>query len=395
MRRKHIQSKPEHHSRATEQYHFAKAKKSTLFAGGRAINTSLTPVQVAVLSLAIVSALQVTLAQASSRGQKSSTHQVKNPLSPLVCMANASMTAAPVCSASDAPMQVREYHGMPVTDATGMLMHCEDKKVGTSLGEICFYQGKKYMLKFTSEGFFTGKTYLESLYHQQLLKDYVGILVPNLRYFSAKQDGKDNIYLGSEFIDGFVSIAKLYKQVDYALFGEENWLSFWYHTLTSMDLIREKVSEAIRARVSEDEIAKLVVAASFVADLVDNENNWGIVNNRLVIVDLDSRGSTITDLISAANIPTHLPINLSVDTLTRMKEIYQTMLTRSAPHVSDEVDLSQTNYENLVRGYIRAIDITLENIATDKTIDPAKPSRRVNEIFSKGFLAASRQKYDL
>lgn len=396
-----MQRKPAHHKHTPyqkqegpqgrhEQYHFAKHKRATFFTPNVTSNNTLTTTQLAILSLALLYTVQHTIQVSAAPlhpSQTPHTHQPQANFTNLTLAPKTShaMTLTPLVSIA------RHFHGFPVTDITHAMTNCESKSVGTSSGKICYINNKKYMLKNAHDNtlfFLPGKKYLAARYAHTLLKDYIGIRVPNIYYAHEKSD---SLYLASEFIDDFVKIGDTFSEVDYALFGTENWFSFRYHMLTSYDLIKQTFSTHIRSKVSELEIAKLVVAGTFVDDLINNEGNWGMIDDRLVVVDMDSRDAIISDARAAASSIRNLPIHLSLTTILSMREIYKNMLSNPAPKVNDDIDLSQEDYEALIKSYDKACKLAIERIIDDSDINLYQPSEKINEVLSQSFLDVSKK----
>jgi hypothetical protein len=145
------------------------------------------------------------------------------PTSTTITCAQASMILAP-----------DNYFGLTVIDVSRTISDCGIKSVGSSDGKICLIKNQKYMLKPVIDNWFNSySSYLDAWHNTQLLRNNIGIRVPESAFFS-ETDGeyqvssfifgdevrKSDLYYGSAFIENFEPILNIYTRIRLELFQQ-------------------------------------------------------------------------------------------------------------------------------------------------------------------------------
>jgi hypothetical protein len=275
-----------------------------------------------------------------------------------------------------------QYKGIDAYDVTGKIKLCTKKARGVTDGRVCYVQNAKYLLKNTC-----GKSQdhsdrninnpLRGIYNFKLLREVIGITVPEVSIVYEKIHSDSRLYFASKFMDDFTTIRefkckerKKYKKYNDGP-GEASFSAFY--------------RKALSAKIGEDGIEKLMVAVTLVSDL-DNQDNWGYNADGLVVIDADvgaklTKNGTLEHYYTwAARSIKNLDIDLSPDNIANIIKIYQRMIKNKLPAVHAEVDLSLENYHQLLNSYISAFENTL--LAFQRS-DPMRPNAAVNVALIK------------
>lgn len=117
--------------------------------------------------------------------------------------------------------------------------------------------------------------------------------------------------------------------------------------------------------IGKNEIAKLAVALTFFNDL--HRNNWGIADNKLVLIDVDAMPNTFSAFLQTAVFNANHFMNKYVGHLTsthlqEMIAIYKSMKFKPLPVVHESVDMQKELYHKLLSAYIEACEYALARV---------------------------------
>lgn len=213
--------------------------------------------------------------------------------------------------------------------------------------------------------------------HNFALLRSVGIVCPRVKLVRFEKE----VFLQSKELPDFTSAHGLYTRNEFKVL---------YQKMSGEPLPQIMVTY-IRELCGEHELAKLIVACTFVDDLWRNPGNWGLVKHKdkysLAVVDADM--SLMQDERAAyraiqRNFKTTVAeLNfLSLNNIRTMRDLYRKMLAVYPPPISPAVDISRESYEKLLHSYIDACEQTLDAIHDEHLISNAdKPSSIVGAMW--------------
>lgn len=275
---------------------------------------------------------------------------------------------------------------------TTLLSDCQKKSNGVSAGKVCLIKDKKHLLKACGNELGITDKYSNTLlgmHNLFFIKENMGVNIPNVRLVYEKNgqyissDGqavKAENYLASEFVEGFTS----FKDIS----SRHTRMMRKSHHLRKVDLndaiIQAGIREKIVGQMGEVGLAKLAVAGTFIQDLVMNDGNWGVANNKLVIIDADHSPQSLEEyLMEAAKMPVNINLDFSIQTLEHMISTYNQMLHKMPIAFHPKVDFTLENYRFLMGQYLIACNKTLDQIKTTQPGLPRdKPSKEINQALS-------------
>jgi hypothetical protein len=319
---------------------------------------------------------------------------------------------------SDQTSQVMPVTGM-VADLpflTGILyeqvlpsdLACSVKKSGKSMGKVCIFKGKKYILKAAwSEEFTIVQLQASSIFSQFYnfaLLAKMGIKFPRNILFIEEggqimpYDPSDKpipceVYNGSEFLDGYEENGQLLQTYERKL-RLQHYRKF--KTLPSSDAHTQKL--ALRHICLEKgeplSIAQLATACTFIGDLCGHPSNWGFADGKLVIIDADISPTNLAAYpLLATQMPYNIHIIFSISDIQNMRNIYQQMLLQHPPQMHPLLDMQPDLYAFIVQNYLAAVENCLFTIESDPNLfnlKPHTPDLRLNENLSTSFHAMQR-----
>ncbi len=212
---------------------------------------------------------------------------------------------------------------------------CTQKNEGISEGMVCQFHGKTHFMKVVPmtipDADKTNNVRLSTEeFNRRFVHDLIGINVPSTHFYKATNND-DTFYVSSENIEDLQSIDPD-KDMDIQL-GPEG-------------------------------VAKLAVAATFIADL--HLKNIGYNTNGLILIDVDSVNKT-PDSIPAYlkravyGIRLHAP-PLSLRNLRQMIEIYKSMSTKPLPALHNSFHLTRKLYLAMLDIYIKACNDAIDTL---------------------------------
>lgn len=271
-----------------------------------------------------------------------------------------------VCPAVVAETRVLEFvpglkiHNQPVAILPAS-ERCQRKTDGISTGKICDVAGTTYFMKklpdiktrhTTATASSTPQMISYEEFNRQLLKA-AGATVPKTQFFKeVDSHGAEHFYIGSEKVE------KLY----------------FYHLWSTPG-----------AELGVKGLARYAVACTFIADL--HVHNYGYNDDGLVLIDVDSMdripGTVKEYLDRAANESYRVPM-LSLYNIRQMMTIYEDLLKAGAPAFHDDFHLTDDNYAELLRIYIKACKQTMETIRSKHPrLGSSQPDMLINNEWSQ------------
>ncbi len=233
-----------------------------------------------------------------------------------------------------------QIHNEPVTDIMPNAS-CRFKLTGITSGKICRFGQETYYLKVLpclhQEN--TSQLISYEAYNRQFSSKNINVSAPITRFF---KDSK-NFYIGSKKIENFLEV----------------------------------VPKQIQTKLTTTEIAKLIVAGTFIRDLVSHTGNWGYGKEGLVLIDVDSYHNipkTTNDYLdlsieSLKNLNFHI---LSFDVLKEMKQLYTQMQDKILPEFYQDFGQNRETYLEVLNIYIDCCEKTIKKIE--------QPSQKITSL---------------
>jgi hypothetical protein len=246
--------------------------------------------------------------------------------------------------------------------------------------KICSFHNDEYYLKQATDHS------LKEAFAREFAINNLGIMAPVTEWMYEKNGqmpGYFDIpftvekYIASKRIQNYVSASTLRP----SLFRVFIPIKSQYYTT----VLRATLSKII----GENEIAKLIAAGTFFSDL--HMNNWGIANNKLVLIDVDTMPTTLTEFMNNAIWSTRfylLPLGeITLENVKEMINIYENMKLKSLPKIHSSVDMSEQLYNTLLSAYIEACQYAIERIkqAEDGSSALIEGLRQVSNKYDPSF----------
>lgn len=258
-------------------------------------------------------------------------------------------------------------------------LDCYDKTEGVSAGKICNINGSKHMLKCTGQPIDLQVSPDNISGHENLefLKE-LDILVPET-FFVYERNGtlthsgrklQCESYLASKFEEEFTSAGKILEK------ARRKKIKFH---IENKDFVKDTIEGSIGGH---DQVAKLIVASTFIYDIANNGGNWGSLNNNLFILDADLTPTNTLDFYSNAintisSIGGEFQLEISGDTLNDMLVLYQKIQLNQK--ISDY-------FREIIEGFEASVQ---ETIKTLSSIDSGFDNRYLKDKLSSNL---SRQR---
>lgn len=274
-----------------------------------------------------------------------------------------------------------EHKNLPITDIPHF-DSCRTKNEGASEGKICRLNGTTFFLKkIKNAKENNGNNPILGECNRLFIKNNIGIEkgVPDSRFFYEKKSGE--YYYASKKVKSFNTAKQLCQ-------GEINYVWCDYDR------------NALIRKIGENAIAQLAVVNTFVKDV--HATNWGFVQDmpffkalysrfsyafssifappegHLVVIDADQSPGNLTEYINHASNKFSLPglergfgIPLTLNDIQRMKQIYETMLTRPVLIFNSVFDMTQDLYQTLLTLYLRACESAINCISYSQEHQPS------------------------
>lgn len=143
--------------------------------------------------------------------------------------------------------------------------------------------------------------------------------------------------------------------------------------------------DTIRNLIPINELSKLAVVTSFIDDM--HLKNWGINNQGVVFIDVDSNNRIPKSRSEYASIAmlglTHFTPQLTIDHVMHMLQIYEEMKKRPLPEFHEEFNLTYELYYELLDRYSLACQMTIDKIKKYSDNDQCeKNALSINEMLA-------------
>jgi hypothetical protein len=233
---------------------------------------------------------------------------------------------------------------------------------------------------------------LLGIYNLKIIKENMGVTVPEVSlvyekrgsyFIDTTESASAEFYVASKQVANFTMDETLRKKINRDLQVHKAGNSSSQLSFASLR------RAAVVRHIGEHGIAELAVAGTFFQDLVMNEANWGYDDHGLVIIDVDHSPSTMEEyLFEAARVPRNIELDFSINTVKLMKQRYERMLTKPAPSLHENVNMSPSFYKALLSLYITACSNAILKLNTDhEHLEENIPTGLVNSVLTKSFLS--------